>query len=192
MLLVAPPFIAPTSAIPLEFAFTATGVPDGSSAIACGTAHADRRLFVRLSALRAGAITLSSATIGGVAATIHLQRTHEHSSYQTVHAIISAPVPTGTTAIIAPTWSAAPQANSRACSIFRCVGLQSTTPVGSTNMDLSSEVDFNASWDVQAGGFSLCSLVTAGTASHTYDSAQMTTSAIADAPNVVRTHHPSL
>lgn len=68
-----------------------------------GAAFASRRVIVGVSARGVGARTISSATIGGVAATLHgspqTQGTAEFVQY------ISAIVPTGTTATIDVVWS---------------------------------------------------------------------------------------
>lgn len=75
-----------------------------------GAARSDRLVVVRIVGTRAGNTgrTLSSATIGGVAATILTQKTCNSAGKNcNVVAIIAAIVPTGTTADIALTWSGA-------------------------------------------------------------------------------------
>lgn len=81
------------------------------STIDIGDAHAERRVFVTVHFFgkSGGVNTLDAATIGGIAATRHAQDGNRNSgtndTYQT--AIISAVVPTGTTADIVLNWSGA-------------------------------------------------------------------------------------
>lgn len=72
------------------------------TAMTIGTAASDRRVHVIAFASNGG-VTLSSATIGGVSATINVQAATASSGQM---AIITANVPTGTTADVALTWSA--------------------------------------------------------------------------------------
>lgn len=64
-----------------------------------GTAHATRRVFALIGVGMASGATISGVTIGGVAATEHIQAQASGSPAQTV-GIFSALVPTGTTGTI--------------------------------------------------------------------------------------------
>ena len=66
-----------------------------------GTASADRRIVVGVRGNAAGGGTVSSATIGGVSATIHINNGAANGSTATISAI----VPSGTTGDIIITWS---------------------------------------------------------------------------------------
>lgn len=80
---------------------------------AIGAAQANRLVVVRVHGWRVGNTdrTLTSATIGGVAATIYKQATCNSSGNCNVVAIIGAIVPTGTTADISLTWSGSMSGN---------------------------------------------------------------------------------
>lgn len=86
-----------------------------------GTTGTNRVIIVAVSCYSGGSGTLSSATIGGVSATINVQGT----GTTTISAIISASVPTGTTADIVLNWSSSNQ--NVAIAVYRAVDLLSTT-----------------------------------------------------------------
>ncbi len=76
------------------------------SAQAIGTASSDRIVIVAVGAANISTgTTLSSATIGGVAATIQKQQTNNAASIDTISAVITAAVPTGTTGDVVLTFS---------------------------------------------------------------------------------------
>lgn len=97
------------------------------SAYGIGAASSSRRVIAYITGETESASgrTLSSATIGGVSATIDAQIT-AGSSNSVVSAIISATVPTGTTADIVATFSGAMQ--SAAVAAVAVDGLLSATP----------------------------------------------------------------
>jgi hypothetical protein len=66
-----------------------------------GSARKYRRIIVAVSGYRDAGGTVSSATIGGVSATVHVNKSQAYSSI----AIISAVVPTGTSGTVSITWS---------------------------------------------------------------------------------------
>ena len=110
---------------------------------AIGAADAARYVVVVATSRGANA-TISSATIGGVSASV----VAEITSTQLNCAIIIAAVPTGTTATIAITWSAS-QSNCD-ISVYRLVGLASATAFD-TDTDTSSATA-SLSIDCEAGG----------------------------------------
>lgn len=101
-----------------------SGTTYSSTGAAIGAAAADRRVFCIVDWTKSGSpSSLSSATIGGVAATIHAQN-KVASVFGLSVAIISALVPTGTTATVSLTFSAAA---SPGLGVYRVTGLQSAT-----------------------------------------------------------------
>lgn len=103
----APVTPASLSYIGLSSDNTASSTPSYSG-VSIGAADSTRRVFAVVHwGVTNAARTLSSATIGGVAATIHAQTTTGPTSAQndTGVAIFSALVPTGTTATVAMTFS---------------------------------------------------------------------------------------
>lgn len=77
------------------------------SAQAIGAASADRIVIVACGAVNVSSgTTLSSATIGGISATILKQQTNNAASVDTIFAIIAASVTSGTTADIVLNYSA--------------------------------------------------------------------------------------
>lgn len=170
-----PPFIKPGAAGPATCAFQGAGVPDGSASIAAGAAAADRYVFVFLDAFRSASFSLSSATIAGQTAKIHVQRGQLISSVYWWAGLISAPVPSGTSVVVSPTWSAAPQANSRVCSVYRVTGLVSDDAVATRDFQVSGLSAWSEEWPVQQDGFSLANLHGTGHSSRVVESPQMTT-----------------
>jgi len=104
---------------------------------AIGTPASDRLVVVLIGGWRAGlARTLSSVTIGGNAATIHLQQTNTGGSAGPTLAIASLVVATGTTATIVATYSSGEaQATSH---VYTITGLNSTTPVATNSAAVAS------------------------------------------------------
>ncbi|MDR7220365.1 hypothetical protein [Aminobacter aminovorans] len=83
---------------------TASGSTGSNIPINIGSAFPGREVFIFLVGTSAGA-TLTSATIGGVPAKIHVQRTGPWTSSTATAALISAPVPAGTSVNVVPTFS---------------------------------------------------------------------------------------
>lgn len=118
-----------------QAAFNLVASNSGSNVIttaaqAVGAAAGDRVVYAIVHWLSGSpAKALSSATIGGVAATIHVQNSGNiGSSYHGV-AIISAPVPTGTTAVIVLTFPASTSGYYASLTTYKCTGLLSQTAV---------------------------------------------------------------
>lgn len=123
------------------------------ASVAIGTAAADRIVFVLVTWASGNAtpVTISSATIGGVAATIHAQVTAVATD-AIGSAILSAAVPTGTTATIAITLSGS--GGSIDVGVLAVTGLSSQTPHASATATTSAGACSN-SVNVPAGGFVL-------------------------------------
>lgn len=118
-----------------------------------GTAASDRRIHVLVMGEGISPSTLSSATVGGIAATINVQR----SSGDVTAAIITAAVPTGTTADIVLSFSVVK--GSANIGVYRSVGLTSNTAV---DTDSSASDPATATLTSVAGGFCIglcCSTV---------------------------------
>lgn len=101
---------------------------DAGNSFSIGTAATDRRLFANVHWGETGSVhrTLLSATIGGVSATIHGQEGHSGGASGFGVAVISAVVPTGTTASVATTFSGA--VTNLAYGIHRVDGLVGGSP----------------------------------------------------------------
>ena len=93
-----------------------------------GAAHADRIIVCAIAA-NTTPVTLSSATIGGIAATIDIQ----NDDATEFAAVISAPVPSGTTATVVLNFANA--ALDVSIGLYRFVGLNSQTPTATASND---------------------------------------------------------
>lgn len=126
-----------------------------------GTAASDRYIIVAASCRKADpAATLSSATIGGVSATIIHQSTRGGNTV----ALFAAAVPTGTTGDIVVTWSTG---------VLRCgIGAYRVTGSDATtyhDRDVGTEVNNPiATIDVPAGGFAIAAGYNAGNTTATW------------------------
>lgn len=113
---------------------TASATSHTFTAQSIGATGNNRVIIVAISCSAASG-SLSSATIGGVGATINVQA----NGTSTLAAIISASVPTGTTADIVLNWSASEL--NVAIAVYRVVDLSSTTAAATgTDTALSSGV----------------------------------------------------
>lgn len=124
-------------------------VTSGGSA-SIGTASADRLVVGVIAHKRSSAPgrSVSSATIGGVSATIHEQRGADGNAIGL--AIISAVVPTGTTATVSVTLSGA-VTDGPDIEVYTITGLNSTTPTDTIGSAGSSD-NPSGNIDVEAGG----------------------------------------
>lgn len=105
-----------------------------------GAAAANRRLFALVHWGEDGNHrTLTSATIGGVSATVHLQEGHTGGSTGFGVAIISAIVPSGTTASIVTSYTGTPngKVTHEGFSLYRATGLVDSSP-SDTGSDTTS------------------------------------------------------
>lgn len=135
------------------------------SGVSIGAAAADRRVFALLcwSSTATGARTLNSASIGGVSATIHVQDGMSDSGQGGLAAaIVSAAVPTGTTATIAASLSG--QGGSLDVGVYRVTGLGSATPHDTQSNTVSNGAP-SVSLNVPARGFVLAVVNHAATSS---------------------------
>jgi hypothetical protein len=136
------------------------------SSQAIGTASTTRRVVVAVHCGRdtGASPSLSSATIGGVSATIHATQSGSGGGFYGYAAIISATVPTGTTADVVLNLSAT--SYWAGITVIAIDGLNSTTPTATaTDNTLSSGVLSNSlTWS--ADGFVIAA-ATFGTSSST-------------------------
>lgn len=118
-----------------------------------GAAVEDRYIFALVYGSRLGNTSLVSATIGGVTAKIHVQRTMNTNGpvYRNV-ALISALVPTGTTADIVPTYSATTD-NYNGAAVYRVTGLVSDDALDTSSSTIDGTRTWNRSLATPAGGF---------------------------------------
>lgn len=134
------------------------GLVDEGVSVTFGAAQADRRIVAVIHWSEGGTHrSLSSATIGGVSATIHVQRGHSGGSTGLGCAIISAIVPTGTTGAVSCSYSGSGVADV-SCGIYRLTGLVSGTPTDTdsaesqgTTSDISVTITVAAEGIVIAG-----------------------------------------
>lgn len=128
-----PAGVAATLTFQAATAFPNSGQTVTFTAAAIGAAASDRRVFVEIPYYIGGStnISIASVTIGGVLTTIHAQRFLTSGDPSTGGvALVSALVPTGTTANIVITWAASGAGFYRPeIAVYRVTGLQSTTPV---------------------------------------------------------------
>ena len=114
---------------------TSTGTTTRTFASAdLGAAASDRLVIVTVAGTRSTSMTISSATINGVSATIIAQATKGGNSVNPTCAIIAATVPTGTSGDIVITLDVSP--STLRISTYRASGLSSST-VHATTTDAS-------------------------------------------------------
>ena len=116
----------------------ATVNPVTAAAMPIGAPSADRLVVVCIADIRSTAQprTISSATIGGIAATIHAQIGNSSGTTGPVLGIISALVPTGTTADVVITRSGLTQ--TIVISVYTLTGYVSATPTGTNTVAVAS------------------------------------------------------
>lgn len=142
------------SAAPIAVQFTDSKSTTGTATAtytACniGTASADRLVVVVCTGIHGSTRTLSSVTIGGNTATVHASS--GSGAGQESVGIASLVVPSGTTADIVVTWSAAPSNNG--IMVWIVTGWSSSTPYSSyANADGTSATTKVATLDTIAGG----------------------------------------
>jgi len=117
-----------------------------------GTATTDRYVVIGTMAAGGGGagVTVSSITVGGIAATIVVQRNGNSGASNAVTALAIAAVPTGTTATVVVTYSAT-QARS-AIGVWSCTGLVTPDPI-STNSSVANPSSLTLS--TYSGGFAI-------------------------------------
>lgn len=163
------PFVVPMSSAPppppaatIQFIAGPGSQPSYSSGayrstVSIGTAAAGRRVFVAVQwqgTAAAGPTSFASATIGGIAATIHVQRTEAYVYTQNPGAmIISAAVPTGTAAEVALFTDRAAIIR---MGVYRVMNLLSATPVH-TASGFASAATRSVSINVQESGVLIAS-----------------------------------
>ncbi len=129
-------FLGTSAASPATLAFQAFTTHTNEAqtvtftAVGIGAAAADRYVFITIPYYNGGInnISISSVTIGGVLATIHSQP-FLATPVRGGCALVSALVPTGTTADVVITWAASGAGYYRPrIGVYRVTGLQSNTP----------------------------------------------------------------
>ncbi len=118
-----------------------------------GDADATRRIFANVYWGEGGShVSLSSMTIGGVSATIHGQGGHTGGISGFGVAIVSAIVPTGTTANFVALFSAA-ISGSAAFAAFRTVRLEDSSPFDSAStLSVGTSTSLSTSINIPEGG----------------------------------------
>lgn len=141
------------------------------SGVSIGAAQADRRVVVGVHWETSGAteLTLDSASIGGIAATIHRQSSHSGGSTGLGSAIISAAVPSGTTGDIVVSFSGS-LVIAVSIGVTRLIGLASGTPHATQSLRGAGVTTVSGSISVPANGV----LVMVGTGSTNTTSAPIT------------------
>ena len=111
--------------------FPNTGQTVIFTAVPVGAPASGRYIFVAVPYILGGStnISIASATIGGVVATIHAQVFEPAEVAVGGVALISALVPTGTTADITITWASSGAFYEPEIAVYRVTGLRSLTPV---------------------------------------------------------------
>lgn len=142
-----------------------------------GAAAENRYIIAVVSGVASsGTRTISSATIGGVAANIDIQ----HAAGQSQIGIIKALVPTGTSGDVVVVWSGLQAAGG--VSVYRAINLQSATVTDTATpaVDTSPPLERTANLDVSANGFIIGGAIgyTSGSIQHssatrTFGSAQV-------------------
>ncbi len=157
-------FLGTSAASPATLAFQAftTHTTEAQTvtftAVGIGTAAADRYVFITIPYYNGGTsnISISSVTISGVLATIHSQP-FLATTPRGGCAIVSALVPTGTTADVVITWASSGAGYYRPrIAVYRVTGLQSTVPfnlITDTTVVVSSSRTFTV--NTTKGGFVL-------------------------------------
>ncbi|MBZ9706078.1 hypothetical protein LB543_05005 [Mesorhizobium sp. ESP7-2] len=124
------------------------------SGVSIGAAAANRRVYMIVHWLKSSspAATLNSATIGGVAADIHAQNKGAVGSLGVGVAIISALVPTGTTANVTLTFSSG---TTPWIATYRAIGVVSSTPGGAISTYASAVNPYSGTINVSGQGILL-------------------------------------
>lgn len=129
------------------------GLVDEGVSVTFGAASTDRRMVavIHWGEFGAAHYQLTGATIGGVAATIHIQRGHSGGSTGLGVGIISALVPTGASGIVDCTFDGGVTAV--ACGVYRLSGLISGTPTDTdSDQSMVTTTDLTVTITVSANG----------------------------------------
>lgn len=115
---------------PKDFTYIDTLTATSTAGVSFGTESPSRLIVVAICSTRNNNHTVTSATIGGVAATIAVQTSKGGNSINPTAAIIYAEVPTGASGTVAITFSAAP--SSVRAAVYRLVGCTAVIPSDTT------------------------------------------------------------
>jgi hypothetical protein len=133
-----------------------------------GATSADRRIIVAVGGGHgSGNLSLSTVTIGGVSATIHVSTDNNGNTRNGHAAVASAPIPTGTSGDIVVEY-ATDALNMQECviSVYRATNLTSGTPFDTATSDNASALLI----DIPANGFLIACAATVSGAGHTWPS----------------------
>lgn len=156
-----------TPFVPIDLTYVTTPTVDTTdlttysfAGVSIGTADATRRVIVAVGWFSTTARTLSSATIAGVSATIHVTSGAGAGGRFNGCALISAQVPTGTTASIDFTLSGA--ASWGIASVYRQVGEHTSTPHATTSDNTLSvaQDDYDLLINIPSSGAVVAAAVT--------------------------------
>jgi len=154
-----------------------------------GSAVVGRRVFAMVVFYATSSKTVSSATIGGNAAAVHLQHSFSMGGSYYLHvALVSAQVDTGTTGDVVITLNSSAALQLKSCGTYKVLGLQSTTPVDTAVGGWSTAGGAkDLLVDVLAGGLLFdCQMALNGTAGSTYS---YTAGATLDADVAINSNH---
>jgi hypothetical protein len=113
-----------------------------------GADGAGRRIFLPFSLT--GAALLSSLTVGGVLATIHLQKMRPASGY--IAGLASVLLPTGASGSVGITLASAPTAAAFAVLSHRVMNLKSVTPFHTASTEFTSQTSTSLNLNVKKDG----------------------------------------
>ncbi len=134
-----------------------------------GVAAVDRLLIAALGGGSASSVTSVSATIGGVAATVHAQAHNTGNTRNGHAAVVSALVPAGTSGSLAVTWNGGML--DMAYALYSATGLISTTPTDTATASGSSPT---MNIDRANQGFIIAAGSAQGASSNTWPSPMVT------------------
>lgn len=158
-----------------DIEFSYVGALQDSILINVGLPAPNRYIYIMYFPFDTGANrTLTSATIGGVTATIIDQRYSNPATDVYVGCVlVRVLLPLGETASHSLTWSSG-SPERVVGTIYRVAGVQNPNPLDIVSRNISVSGNWSESLDVHQGGFTLCGIHTSGQASRTITSPQMT------------------
>lgn len=121
------------------------------TAVPIGTARSTRRVLVLVNSYSGSTLrTVSSATIGGVAATIHLDHQYASSAFG---CILSAVVPTGTDATVVINYSGSMSSTTNHIWAVSLDGVISSTAISTPTASNTLSSDSTMTFDLRKGGY---------------------------------------
>jgi hypothetical protein len=124
------------------------------SACDIGSAAVGRRVFADIVFFSLTSVTVNSATIGGVAGTVHHQKIgNMGGGYYLYAVLISAPLDSGATADVVITLNASADLQLKGCATYKVLALQSATAIDTADGSWSAAGGAKSlTVDVQDGG----------------------------------------